>query len=316
MTLEKQIGRQVQAVIEDLGVPAERVAKEARRIGLPWSRATIKAVIQGRRRLNLGELLLLTEVLARAAGRTDPVPLEAFFPEDERYDVGGLLVHGRSLHRLLHGVPADPADLEPVMAPKRIERRLSARRVPGLTPEMLRDVAASLGVDLDDAIRDAAGEAEAKTATRLGTIPELVAIAARARWGTSMTMERDRLAQLRAVEGVGALGHLTRELAKKVDDELRKARVVLLRQLAPGREPALLIVEEAEEDVARRLSQLMRTLSELVVLAAYDRWGHGPAEELRQRSRGSGVDLREARQEREILDQIAVELAPDDRGAA
>lgn len=279
-------------------------------MGLPWSRATIKGVILGRRRLNLGEFLLLTEVLGRAAGWERPLYPEMFLPDDVRFDVGGLLVGGGSLQRLFRGLPADLSDVEPVMTPKTIERRLSARRVPGLEAEMLREVAETHGVVFDDAMRDAAGEAEAKTAARLGTIPEVVAIAARAKWGTSMTMERDRLAEVRDAEGVAALGHLTRELSQKLGEELPGVRVDLLRRLVPGKEPALLIVEEAGEDVARHLSQRTRRLSELVVLSAYDRWGHGPGPELQRRKAGEAKQ--DAATKRRLLDEMASELVSID----
>lgn len=308
--MDKQIGRQIQAVMEDLGLPAERVAEEARRLGLPWSRATIKGVILGRRRLNLGEFLLLTEVLGRAAGWERPLYPELFLPDDVRFDVGGLVVGGGALQRLFRGLPADLSDVEPVMTPKMIERRLSARRVPDLDVEMLREVAETHGVALDEAMRDAVGEAETKTAARLGTIPEVVAIAARAKWGTSMTMERDRLAQLRDLEGVAALGHLTRELSQKLDDELRGVRIDLLRRLVPDAEPAPLIVAEAEADAARRLSRRTRKLSELVVLSAYDRWGHGLDAELEQRA--ADLPKIDAPTEKRLLNEMAEELANDD----
>src|SRR5262245_19090019 len=48
------------------GVPQERVAAEARQLGLDWHRATVADIELGRRQLLTGELLMVPTILGRA----------------------------------------------------------------------------------------------------------------------------------------------------------------------------------------------------------------------------------------------------------
>jgi hypothetical protein len=81
----------------------------------------------------------------------------------------------------------------------------------------------------------------------------------------------------------------------------------LLRRLVPGKEPALLIVDEGEQDVIHRLSQRTRRLSELVRSLGVTIGGvMAPVSEL-QRSKGDEAE-QDAATEKRLLDETPNEL--------
>lgn len=167
--------------------------------------------------------------------------------------------------------------MRPALKGPRAARRVEARKIPGLTAEVIETLARERGVPFEEVMRYAAGGAERKVAERLGTVPELISITALWKWGRSLTAERDALAKSRTAGDPKVLGHITRELARKLDKDLRTLRVEALRKIAPGIEPALAVVDEASQADAVAVASLLRTISELVVVACYDLWDQGPA---------------------------------------
>jgi hypothetical protein len=76
---------------------------------------------------------------------------------------------------------------------------------------------------------DALGDAETKAAASLGVTPALLALAARKRWGRSLTAERDRRLADRGHTGAeprtlqALRGHITRELLEELRPLLEEA---------------------------------------------------------------------------------------------
>jgi hypothetical protein len=64
--LAKAVGARLRAIRSDNGIPLDRIAAEARQLGLRWAKSSVAALETGRHVLDLGELLLLPMILARA----------------------------------------------------------------------------------------------------------------------------------------------------------------------------------------------------------------------------------------------------------
>jgi len=214
---------------EGRGIRQEDVAAAARRLGLPWTRATIAAIELGRRRLSDVELLSLPTVLSRVgvtvsdaeAALRRPM-LRDLVPADKTWVA---LPRGRVradfLAESAFGRRGDP---RPELF------RLQHRDHPAVTTDARRAwrrVWPDKPFDADLmalAEVDALGDTETKVAATLGVTPTMLALIARQRWGRTLTAERDRrlTAQGRGGDAdprtVQALrGHVTRELL----DELR-----------------------------------------------------------------------------------------------
>ena len=88
-----------------------------------------------------------------------------------------------------------------------------------------------------------------------------------------------------------------------MDKDLRPIRVEVLRSITNVGAKARLVVDEATGPPAPALAARLSTISELVVLACYALWDHGPADELKKRlakSPGSSPP--------DVLSQIANEI--------
>jgi hypothetical protein len=97
--LAQAVGARFRAIRSENGIPLDRIAAEARQLGLGWAKSSVAALEKGRHALGPGELLLLPTILARAGawayeyadfggqhvqtGR-HPVDLADLLPDDDR----------------------------------------------------------------------------------------------------------------------------------------------------------------------------------------------------------------------------------------
>jgi hypothetical protein len=64
--LARVVGARFRAIRSENGIPLDRIAAEARQLGLTWGKSSVAALEAGRHVVDLGELLLLPTILARA----------------------------------------------------------------------------------------------------------------------------------------------------------------------------------------------------------------------------------------------------------
>jgi len=221
--LSRVIGERLRRLRSESGVPMERIAAEARQLGLGWAKSSVSALEAGRHELGLGELLLLPIILARAqisaieyidfdgkqtATGDHPVDLADLIPNDDRRILlaGNTHTSARALHVLLSKLRA--RDIE-TQGAKPETGQVAARASRLLSPlwcqrffEAIRDhKAASHGwmgwhPDEDETFwptiwADAADDATRKAAAVLRAPPIAVALVAQALWHWSMTAERE-----------------------------------------------------------------------------------------------------------------------------
>lgn len=302
-TIDQGIGARLEDLRRTKGLTDEDIATGARDLGLPWSRNTVLGIERGKRGLNVAEFLLLPQVLERVFERTlgtsKRVSLEELLP-DGRIDFGGAWIEGSALGELLRGGTLDRARIhatsEEDAPPKRI------RRPGGVELAALRKLLPDEPHRAAQIERDALGDAESKLARALGTLPELIVMASVNTWGRTLTHERDaRLDELdvvteppddpaKRVKKLRALrGHITRSLTEEIQDQLVLVRQQLLEKLTTWLGLGYAVVREAGGDAERRLAGLMSTISELVVLAARERYGRSASAELAERIQGGGL---------------------------
>jgi hypothetical protein len=224
------------------------VARKVRAAGLPWSRSTIAALEAGTKTLDVGELVVLSagtgyDVAELIAGEdlVQLVPNFALSPRAIRHMLGSdeqmttsdidyqpSQVHvKRTVAEAIAGGLDESDDFEAVLADPALEsklalgsRRLEAyeRILPRISNTQLR------------AAREAArGETEMKSARKLKlNDPVVLAVAAIARWGRSLTEERDARVETAATPDVAARtlqalrGHVTRQLVEELKPILRE----------------------------------------------------------------------------------------------
>jgi transcriptional regulator with XRE-family HTH domain len=231
VSLARVVGERVRLLRSENGVPLERVAAEARQLGLGWAKSSVAALEAGRHSLDLGELLLLPTILGRAqvwayehrdfigprrgveqiqVGR-HPVGLADLIPSDERRVLlaGSTHTSAKALHTLVAGLRGEAIEMQGAKPDTGEATRDEATRL--LSPlwlgrivEAIREHYASMlpprewHPDHDEEFwpaigRDAADDATRKAAAVLGVPPIAVALAARARWNgvRGLTAERE-----------------------------------------------------------------------------------------------------------------------------
>jgi len=209
--LEDFLAERVREVRSSKGWTQDELARRARDLGLSeWTRSVVAAIEHRNRRLSLGEAVTLAALLE--------VSLPDLFRSapDELLVAGSLAISKEALIGSLAG--ANPAAFVPSGfrdlrhggdSAEWVEIREEAFGAGKDLPEVWDNVAELFAsspdaegrvTDRTDILRrtveeDAAGEFERYIATRLGTTPEAVALAARLSYGTSATDERDRRAR-------------------------------------------------------------------------------------------------------------------------
>lgn len=218
------VGGRMRAIRHERGQRQDDVAKRARECGLTWTQATVAAIETGRRELTAGELFLLPLVMGHAAELPDLFPPEAWVQlGPDAY------ARGDYVRSVLAGQSDDhwqPQDVDvPLLRDIVTTVRQELRKLPGFEayerdsrrvwPEM------TAGEWLA-AETEAAQEVERRAAARLGVDVRHLAIAARRKWGRSLTAERDR----RTPAGVTSSGHITRELLAELRPLLEAAGLI------------------------------------------------------------------------------------------
>lgn len=227
-TLDEVIGRNVRRL---RGFDSQdTVARKARAIGLKWSRSTITALEQGTKTLDVAELVLLScalgEPITELLAGDDLVELAPSFALSGSEILGVL---GSDLDRLQTSLSAGSASARTILSdPVAFRSRLAAateqfNRYARIIPRITN-------TQLDDAGNAARGEAEVKAARKLQIEdPVEVAVAAIARWGRSLTDERDARVLAAAPPGAqqrtlqALRGHVTRQLLEELEPTARKA---------------------------------------------------------------------------------------------
>ncbi len=237
------IGEGLRSVRQLHNLNQDDIATAARACGLRWDRATVAGVETGRRRLDIGEYLLLPVILREALGVE--VDVAALVPETSTVRFGSRVCSGSAVRALIRSELAgfDPKEL-PTPGTKEhslvVEDAVHAHRAENLklgatgAPANGRLSAAqqiwpgAKQRDLVKAEMDSDKLVERRAAERLGVSSFEVALAARRLWKRSMTEERDR--RITASEGasrasVRALaGHVTRQLTEELRRVLTRAK--------------------------------------------------------------------------------------------
>jgi hypothetical protein len=218
-TLHQVIGRQLRAFRSVFGLRQEDIAAVARMKGLDWVQATIAAIEAGQRPVSIEELLILPSVLRLAAPGTDRIELlpgdelvaltpQSAVPMAELRRAFAYILGQGLIETLFFGEYA-------LASPDREKLRrtwfwlLAGKELPPL--EYVKTLQA------------AAGEAERKAAAKLGVSPVVIAAAAYALWGRSLSEERDRrvaaLGEAPARTVQARRGHVTRTLLAELTDK-------------------------------------------------------------------------------------------------
>ena len=228
--LAEAVGAHISFIRSENGIPLERLAAEARELGLTWAKSSVAAIEKGRHALGLGELLLLPTILARAGARVfeytavpegdgwtvtgrRPVNVADLLPYDDRPILltGTVQMPARELCDLLARMqiysldhPDSAAAWKAVTVALGEETAEAARRLPRPWVQKMVDAIArhrngAWRPDDDAAFwpgirRDGADDATRKAAVVLGVPPIAVALAARACWNgvRGLTDQRER----------------------------------------------------------------------------------------------------------------------------
>jgi transcriptional regulator with XRE-family HTH domain len=195
--VSKLVGEQLKVAREAAGLRQDEIAKEARRCGLAWTRATIAAIETGRRTVTVDELPELVTVLSLVRKRDDRLSF-APVPHGSDYTRSVELQLGAESWWFNLTTPAARAEQAGLA---RNERAIE--RWPGLER-----------AELQAAHVHAVGEVERQAARRLHADALDVAIGAGRLWGRTLTEERDaRVATGGGERATRTLrGHVTRDL--------------------------------------------------------------------------------------------------------
>lgn len=212
-TLTSAVARGLRALREDAGASADKLARAARRHGLPWTRNSVAALEGGRRGLPADELLLLPTVASTLLGRR--VGWAELFEQAELVELGGHRLRPHELVELLHEAPS-------LLLQQKLGTDVSGDRDAG--------AAAVVEAAKGDAERKVAAALQLAQAAPLDVTAEDVARAALEAFGRSLTDERETRLEARLETDGGEAtprrrqavrGRLTRQLV----DELRPALV-------------------------------------------------------------------------------------------
>lgn len=233
--LAEALGRRLRELREESDVSADRLAHEARRIGLSWQRSTVAMIESGKRRITLEEFFVLPSMLYEAGGLdltlADLIPdvgaVENAVPGqgDVLQLAGRIAMPPSTLKGLTQGWLETPgmAFLLNDEESARVSETRSARRslLDQLPPESHEEAEAS-----------SKGEAEYKAARSLGVLAGLIGPASYLLWGRSLTAERDaREAERHGPQDSERArrtqrGHVTRELLAELRTLLRERGIL------------------------------------------------------------------------------------------
>lgn len=207
------IAEKMRAFREEDGERQDEVAARARQYGLRWTQATVAAIETGRRELRLEEFLILPYITGRQ------VP--DLFEPDELVLVGEAVASTANIKQVLAGTAGGGDDLKGTASRAREAVRVIA--APDAFYAAARELLPLSSTDESlDVLREAEQEVERRAARRLGVDPRYLALAARHRWGRSLTAERDR----RSPEGITSRGHITRALIGELRPTLEEAQLI------------------------------------------------------------------------------------------
>lgn len=254
-TLSQLIGERVRKAREAAGRRQQDIARAANILGFDWTRSSVASLEAGTRKLSPEELARLPIVLLGAS-----IPPTDLVLEDDEIALPVGTIRGQAiLHPPLRADPALLADFEELRSAitesrrdtpitqlrYRLESRLwlinrrgeasrgeddraiLAEIVAQAAPLIVASVAWDDRIDQSKVGRVLATtrtELERKSATRLGTRPEIVACMAQVRWSRSIDQERDQRAKDEAPEASGRAlqslkGHITRTLIAELGEE-------------------------------------------------------------------------------------------------
>ena len=206
MDLNIAIARQLRMLREQAGVPREFVALRARHWGFDWTASTVALIEDGRRRLSIGEFLLLPTILNEVLTHKDqPITLEELLPTDETVTrlaiTPQLLAYTYALRTLIE------------------HRGVMSASIPGGRLEDLFDCPGMRELQLYDEAAERAAKALKVPISSLVTHVERL-------WKRPMGQERDnRLEEALRASGEGHLtprrrqalrGHITRLMLKEL----------------------------------------------------------------------------------------------------
>jgi transcriptional regulator with XRE-family HTH domain len=187
------------------GRTAETVASAARKYGFDWTSMTVAHIETGKRQLRLEEFALFPSILS--AGLDGPVGFADLIPDDAEVRLSSSdkrtgFISGRQVRAALNG--------SNVSEVRRVTRGPDPR-IAGLLPM------ATSTSEVAQASQDARGEAEQAAARKLGFDPVQICHAARARWGRTLSEEREARVGVADSEVTprqlqARRGHVTRQL--------------------------------------------------------------------------------------------------------
>lgn len=231
--LRQAIGERVRAIREAGGLTQDEVGREARRLGLGWSRSAVAALERGDKSVSAEELVLLPLMLvtrdhetpggSKAPTLTDLLPTG---PEWVRLSARSRL-RADALQKIARGqaVTVNLTEMDMPAYPGPAVAQHAASVGAGFK-RLLREYAlvwpGSTFGDLERAEADAKRDAEQGAARKAGVPARIVSAAAHATFGHGLTEERD----LRAGDGATAQkrGRVTRQLLGEIEPRLAAYR--------------------------------------------------------------------------------------------
>ncbi|ADP78335.1 hypothetical protein [Pseudofrankia inefficax] len=232
--LREVVGEAARKIRETAKRRQDDVARGARLMGLPWSRAKVGALENGAKAVSVEELVTLALVLTQVCGRTIRVP-DLLDADDLVILTPHLQVPAREVAKSLAGQNSLGA-LDPAIALTPAGHKAVLAEVESLAREkranaelfLLVTRIQRLGLKGDlDAWAAEIGEAEQKTARRLDEPAVVLVALSHELWGRTLSEERDRVADEREPDASpdrrrALRGQVTRALVNELAAELAR----------------------------------------------------------------------------------------------
>ncbi|WP_440219832.1 helix-turn-helix domain-containing protein [Dietzia sp. MNB45] len=225
--LGRVVGANAKRIRTAHGVTMEEMSSASRGVGVRWTVQRVAGLEKGTRVPTVATLIELALVLARVTD-TEVTLGDLVAHDGYLHLTDALRVSGEATERVFRGGPVAfaPADFAPDFSSHESEWTETdwVRSVGYADREQMGQ---ELGIDPNDIqqvwqLVDLATSLDQRTAKNLGVdLVQLAALSLRL-WGRSISDERTARAQERGVEGVNALGNVTKELVAELRQEAQR----------------------------------------------------------------------------------------------
>ncbi|MCT1884975.1 helix-turn-helix domain-containing protein [Dietzia cinnamea] len=225
--LGRVVGANAKRIRTEHGVTMEAVSAASRDVGVRWTVQRVAGLEKGTRVPTVATLIELALVLARVTG-TEVALGDLVTHDGYLHLTDALRVSGEATERVFRGGPVAfaPADFAPDITNHESDwSEIDWLRSVGYDGR--EQICQELGIEPADIRRvwelvDLATSLDQRTAKNLGVdLVRLAALSLRL-WGRSISDERTARAEAQGVEGVNALGNVTKELVAELRQEAQR----------------------------------------------------------------------------------------------